>query len=90
MTGSFTKDSSAVLDYKWDWSAWLAAGETIASAAITVPAGIVKDSQTASTTAVTVWLSGGTAGTRYALTCHIVTNQGRADDRTIRVNVQER
>jgi hypothetical protein len=90
MTSTFTKDSSAVLDYQWDWSAWLAAGETIASAVITVPTGIVKDSQTATTTAVTAWLSGGTVGTRYALTCHIVTNQGRQDDRTIKVNVQER
>ena len=97
----FTKDPDAVLDYKWDWKAltngsglsdWLASGEIISSHTVTVPAGITKDSssQTDANTSVTAWLSGGTAGTDYTVTCQIVTNAGRTDDRSILVQVLER
>ena len=86
---SFIKDPQAVLDYRWDWSAWLGA-DTIATATITVPTGITKDSQTNTTTAVTAWLSGGTVRTSYAVTCRIVTAAGRTDERSITIVVAER
>ena len=86
----FVLDPNEVLDYKWDWSDRLAASETITTAAVTVPTGITKDSQSNTTTTVTVWLSGGTAGTRYPVLCRIVTNQGRTDDRTIYIDCRER
>ena len=99
-----TKDPDAVLDYKWDWAAdtngstdpdatdWLASGETISSAVITVPTGITKDSDslTDTSTSVTAWLSGGTAGTHYEVACKIVTSESRTDERTIKVHVKER
>ena len=59
------KDPSAVLDYAFDWSNWLGASETISSATVTVDAGLTKDSQSNTTTKVTVWLSGGTLATIY-------------------------
>lgn len=93
----YTKDPNSVLDYKVDWNGaaadggpWLAAGETIASSNFTVPAGITKDSQSNTTTTATVWLSGGTVGNEYAVVNRITTNQGRTDDRTITIRVQER
>lgn len=86
----YTKDPDAVLDYKWDWSSWLAAGETITTSTVTVPAGITKDSATNTTTTATVWLSGGTKDTDYAVTNRIVTNQGRTDDRSITIRLRER
>lgn len=32
MADSYIKDPNAVLDYQWDWSAWLPDDDTIASA----------------------------------------------------------
>lgn len=86
----FEKDVQAVLDFGFDWSQWLSVGETISTATVTVPTGITKDSQSNTTDTVTVWLSGGTAGIWYDVTCKIVTSVGRTDRRTIQVLVTSR
>lgn len=86
----YTKDPAAVLDYRVDWSTWLADSETIATSTFTVPTGITKDSQTNDTTTATVWLSSGDAGVDYQVTNRITTNQGRTDDRSILIRVRER
>jgi hypothetical protein len=90
MTNIFTKDPDAVLDYQWDWSEWLAAGETISSFDTTIPTGLTLDSESNTNTAVTAWLSGGTVDTGYKVICHIVTSEGREDDRSIYINVRQR
>ena len=87
---SFTKDPAAVLDYAFDWAAWLAAGETITAHTVTVPAGITKDTSAAAAGIVTVWLSGGTVGDAYPVACRVTTSQGRTDERTITVRVHNR
>lgn len=85
------KDPDAVLDYAWDWTEWLAdSSDTISSATVTVSSGITKDTSSASSTAVVVWLSGGTAGQKYTATCHITTTGGRQDDRTLTIPVKQR
>jgi len=91
-TNSWLADPQAVLDYEWDWSSWLdtANNETILSHTITSDPGITVNSHTATSTTVTVWLTGGTVGTRYAIVCHITTSAGRQDDRTIKIVVQDR
>lgn len=89
MPRSFTQDPDAVLDYEWDWAAWLGT-DTIASHTVTAATGLTVDSTEATTTTVTAWLSGGTVGQSYAVTCHIVTAAGREDDRTVTVTVLER
>lgn len=89
MPSSFTKDPAAVLDFLVDWTAWLA-GDTITTSTWAVPTGITKDSDSKTATAAKVWLSGGTAGTDYRLTNHIVTAGGRTDERTIRIQVREK
>jgi hypothetical protein len=88
----FSKDPNAVLDWRFDWSGWLADAETITSHTVTAATGLTVDSSltTDDDTSVTAWLSGGTAGTRYTVTCHIVTSASRADDRLINVDVRER
>lgn len=86
----YSKDSSAVLDYVFDWSPWLDAGEEIDTYVLAVATGLTKDSDSATDTAVTVWLSGGTAGTRYTVACRITTSAGRTDERTFTVSVRER
>ena len=87
---TWEKDPQAVLDWAFDWSRWLADGETISSVTVTVDAGLTKDSQSTTTTKVTVWLSGGTLGVTYKVACRVVTNQGRTDERTIGIRVTDR
>lgn len=101
MSHRFVKDPNAVLDYKFDWKAlangsgesnWLADGETISTKTVTVATGLTKDSDTLTdtNTSVTVWLSGGTAGTDYTVACKIVTSAGRTDERTVTIMVRQR
>ena len=85
----FLKDPDAVLDYEIDWSTWLGT-DTINNSSWTTGTGITIDSDTNTTTAAKVWLSGGTAGIRYTLTNSIVTAAGREEDRSIEIVCLER
>ena len=88
-TNRFVKDPNAILDYSIPWTAWLAS-DTIASSTWTVPTGITNTLATNSTTTATIWLSGGTVGTEYALVNRIVTAGGRTQDQTIYITIEER
>ena len=92
MASSFIKDPDAVLDYKWDWSDWLASGETISSFTIAAVTGVTLDSssKTDTDTSVTGWYSSGTNLIDYDVTCRIVTSDSRTDDRTITLQVRDR
>ena len=92
---TFVKDPDSVLDYAFDWNdedegPWLQSGELITAHSIMVETGITKDSDSESSGVVTVWLSGGTAGERYTVSCEITTSLGRTDNRSIRITVRER
>ena len=89
-TNTFLKDPQAVLDYSFDWTAWLATSETITTHTVTVESGITKDSDSESAGIVTAWLSGGIAGNYYDVACLITTNLGRTDERTIMIAVDDR
>ena len=84
------KDPSAVLDYVFDWTEWLAAAETITDHTITADTGITADSSTEDAGKVIVWLSGGTAGINYKVACLVTTSAGRTDERTIWIKVVNR
>ena len=84
------KDPSAVLDYVFDWTEWLATVETITDHTITADTGITVGSSTEDAGKVTVWLSGGTAGINYKVACLITTSAGRTDERTIWIKVVDR
>lgn len=77
-TWGTTKAQGATLDY----SIALANGDTIASAAWTVT-GATKVSESFSTTAASVRVSGGSVGTPAELVCHIVGASGLEYERTI-------
>ena len=83
------KDPNATLDYKLDWSAWLTT-DTISTVTWTVPTGITQTAATNTTTSATIWLSGGTVGTRYTVVCRITTTAGRIDERSLLVSVQQK
>lgn len=88
------KDPNSVLPFSCDWSAWLTnEADTAASVAWTVPAGLTQEVSPAPSLTdgkATVWLSGGTAGVEYDVTCRMTTTGGRIDDRTMRIAVRER
>lgn len=88
------KDPDAKLPFTVDWSQWLAnEGDTAASATWMVPAGLVQESTPLPSLAngkATVWISGGTAGQDYLVTCRLVTTGGKIDDRTFRIKVIDR
>lgn len=84
------KDANEVLDYELDWSARLKSGDTIQSATWIVPDGIVKDSDSHTDTAVTIWLSGGTTNETYTLTSRVVTAGGRTMDWSVQLKIKTR
>lgn len=90
MTASYLKAANAFLDWQWDWTAWLAEGETILTAIVTADADLVVDISSNTTTTVTAWLSGGTDGTSYRVHCHVTTSQGRQDTRSVVIDVTPR
>lgn len=76
-------------------------GATISGTTWTVPAGIVKDSDNTNAVTVarvaygantvsTIWLSGGTHGTDYTLTCKITTSDSRTLSQSIVVPVRNK
>lgn len=90
---SFVKDPDGVLDYAWDWSDWLAQGETITAHTVTIvglDSALHIESDTQVGGVITVWLSGGTDYIGYAVTCHVATSAGRQDDRTLYIACRDR
>jgi hypothetical protein len=87
---NYLHDPNAKLDYGFDWSSWLASGETILTSTWTVESGLTKVSDNNSTTATTIWVKGGTAGESYIITNHITTSAGREDDRSHVIKVKDR
>ena len=85
----FIKDPDAILDYAVDWSRWLA-GDLIAASSWTVPSGLSKVAETNTITRAAVWLAGGAAGQAYVVTNRITTVNGRVDERSITIRVEER
>ena len=90
LTNQYTKDPSAILDWAFDWTDWLAAAETITDYIITADTGLTVDTSTEDAGVVTVWLSGGTAGENYKVACLVETSAGRTDERTIWIKVTNR
>jgi hypothetical protein len=84
------KDPDATLDWIFDWNLWLGATETIASAEFIVDPGITIEDSTNTTKTATVWLSGGTEGQVYRITCRVTTNEGRIDDRSFTLRCTNR
>jgi len=89
-----TKDPNAVLDYLFDWSAWLDAhtpADTIASASVLATGcTLITSTVEGSGTRVRAWISGGTVGQPAAATCRITTAGGRVDDRTLTFTIKDR
>jgi hypothetical protein len=87
----YKHDPDSNVDYSVDWTDWLAdtGGDTIASAQWIVPTDLTASNESHTTTAATVWLSGGTVGTDYTVVSRITTVDGRIEDQSIILKCQE-
>lgn len=93
-----TKDPAARKDWSWNWGddgavkGYLLDGETIETATVVAnPAtGLTVDDPVVAGAVVSVFISGGTLGWRYELTCHVVTSQGRTDEKTLPITIANR
>ncbi len=96
MTEQFVKDPAAVIDYVIDWSAsYLESGEQItASSWFILPQGEVNDLAIdyippPAAGLVSVFVAKGVAGRIYRLTNRITTDQGRTDERSLTLRIEE-
>lgn len=84
-----SKDPDEVLDYRFDWTDRLLAGETILTSDFVLASGdVVLGSESVASPVTTVWISGGTAGTVSVITNRVVTSQGRTYDVSARLRVR--
>jgi hypothetical protein len=87
----FRKDPDAYLDFPMDWNAWLTDGrETVSTAVWTVPTGLTLGTETLADNVAVAWISGGTAGEVYTVSCKVTSSSGRIDERSIVIVVEER
>lgn len=96
------KDPHAVLDYGVTLTSWLATGETVSSSTwtltpsgLTVPTGVFTATGWSggyfnNGTTVLIATAAGATGTLYTATVHFVTSEGRQDDRSFGLLVQNR
>jgi hypothetical protein len=91
MPSNFIKDPDAILDYQVDWSELLdQVSDYIVSAAVSADTTITVHAQTFTSASHTIWLRGGTVGTRSRVRSKIWTQGGRVDERSITVLTRER
>lgn len=88
----FKKSSTAELDYSFDWTEWLSAGETISTSTWTVPSDLTNEATTNTGQVAVIWLSGGTYGETYTVTNVVTTNSSpaRVDTRSIQIQIDTR
>ncbi|MCK5425832.1 MAG: hypothetical protein KAI89_10685 [Emcibacter sp.] len=97
MTEQFLKDPAATIDYTIDWSAsYLLSGELITASSWTIlPQGAINDLSIDTILPIvsgvaTIFITSGIAGKTYQLTNRITTDQGRTDERSITIRVEEK
>jgi len=86
-----SKDPNAVLDFQFDWSAWLSSGETItASIYLFESATLELFDESIDGGFTTFWARGGAAGEVVQITNRITSSEGRIDDWTRPLRLKER
>ena len=87
--GRFTKDKDEGLDYKVDWTNFLAGTDAITASTWTGVGGIPTAGVAFNTAISTIWAYSGSAGFTYTLTNTIVTVSGRTAQRSIYIGVTD-
>ena len=88
------KDPGSTLDYVWDWQCWMQEDDALVAASFSVDPDeglvIMSSSTDPATSRALVWLSEGTEGENYLITCRIETSGGRIDERTAFMSISSR
>ena len=88
--GKFTKQPADVLDYDFDYSDWLDDRvDTIATQTVTADTGITVGTVSNASGVVKAWISGGTDGQTYKVTCTMTSAGGRIKQAEISIRVKE-
>ena len=95
MTSSFRlKDPQSILNWSIDWADWLQTAEGILSDSWTItPSGTLAESSSSTAgTVSTIYLTGGTVGETYRVTCTMVSDAtpARTVERTITIRIGDR
>lgn len=88
-TPTWSKDPADIDWFQFDWSNWLAVGETIASATVTTDSLTILATQIQSAL-VLFNVSGGTIGGAASVVCEIVTSEGNTYSTTKSIFVRTR
>jgi hypothetical protein len=89
MPTHFTKQPGENTDYDFDWTDWMPSGDSISTVVVTADAGITLGTNTQTALVVKQFISGGTDGVDYKVTCRITTAQGRVHQEEITIHVRE-
>lgn len=84
------KDPNSTVNYGFDWSDWLANGESIVASDWLLPGDLSETSKSIVTGNTTILLSGGVAGEEYVVTNRITTNLGQTEDRSMLILCTEK
>jgi hypothetical protein len=86
----FTHAPGSTLDYGFDWSAWLASGETITDSSWAITGGLTLSQSQITGGVTSTFVGGGVSGTIYKLVNTITTSASRVDSRTITLSCKQR
>lgn len=86
---TYYKDPQAVLDYGFNWTIWLD-GDTISTSEWDIPTDLTEESSGITDNVKTyIFLSGGTIGEQYPIVNTITTTQGRTEQRSFNIIIQD-
>lgn len=87
----YAKDPAAVLDYYIDWTDWLVGEDTIVTSTWVATGSLTVTLFTEDILGgfTGVWVSGGVVGEHVLLTNHIVTSDGREDERSVQLILRD-
>ena len=87
---TFEKQPNDVQDYDINYTRYLRGlSDTPQSFEVVAPSGITLMASSLTGNVVKVWLSGGTAGTKYKITVRLTTTGGRVKEAEITIHVKE-
>ena len=84
------KDADAILDYVFDWEAFVDAdSDTIVSAEVSAPAALTITGTTITVSTVKVFVAGGSEGTTYPIVNRVFTAGGRTEDKVLELTITQ-
>lgn len=90
----YLKDPGSRIDYAIDWGAFYLEGQVVAGSAWSVfpveTGGILVDATSFDLSRTAATLSGGVAGHVYSLSNRVTLSDGRVDERSITLRVEDR